>query len=914
MELKKPFLVAGLVAALMGCIDSGDDEASEEGGGAGGAERISFTGLVADGYLRGATVCIDENENKECDPSEPSTVSGEGGTFSFSDVVSDKPILMVVIEGETIDEDTITEENPDGTVFSKPLTLSAPAGYTNVTPLSTMVQNEVESGTSTADAEAAVKNKLGTTQNLDSDYIAAANDDTLSDEQKAEFLKMQQVAQVTARVISDNMESLEVAAEENSISLDDLISAIVDEVFDALDAISVTVDENTGDFDPDVAAQEVNQEEIGLNPDNIDDVVEQNKAEEAATTANLANVFTNGGVTWAWAEIYDGMLEADYGTASIDGNGDFQETVNIWNGSSAFVEDTQGGGADVEYILTESGWVEVEGGDTPSSAVAETDGTVTLNFGNPTKYSERLTGQEIDLEGLNIRNIMNSVDDGDGIFGDYIDPAATFTAGAKGYSLEDAGSDEPYLFEDWGDCEEVNKLNGFCSYAYVQNGPVDGKATTFADITSSSKYTLTGVGSTDVGAVLGVEIGYGESDKLWAEIVQDGTVNYYAVNHSHDGITLLGSSTWSGVSINPAAAIELVGIPEIQGFDSDFDDGGNPVIALVNGYIRNASHELAETAQGGVEVNLLNSAARDQMIAYFSLNNYVDPTELADKGCETGNYEWDAMSDPTGGTVLNESDFDTQVTTCTSGGPLVIPSRSNLVDTKLIAKNGAGEAVYTYYFDGYNATEDKDTGVFIGYGETYSFRWELEAGPQPDEELTGSIRIIYDDNSEEEMVWLSVNSTTNLISVKARTYNVPGVPNGTGTTSAIWSGGLTHEIERARSTLSDLEALGVIDDSTDDGTEDVYLDFVDSGNNVGILKLYERKDAAIDPNCFILTDIPLTDEGSGAFTADLSVFGEGDGTINVGWYAGSDGNLYEDQWRMEPHINQSILTGLTMCQ
>lgn len=902
MRLNKTCLAVAVAVSLAGCIDSGSDDTDETAGENSGAERISFTGLVADGYLRGATVCIDENENKECDPSEPSTVSGEKGAFSFSGVVSDKPILMVVVEGETIDEDTITDDNPSGTPFSKPLTLSAPAGYTNVTPLSTMVQNEVESGSSAADAEAAVKAKLGTTQDLDSDYIAAADDDTLTEEEKAEFLQMQQVAQVTARVISDNMETLEDAAAANSISLDDLISAIVDEVFDALDAISETVEENSNDFNPDEVAQAVNQEEIGLNPDNIDDVVEQNQAEEAATTANLATVIQNGGLTWAWAEIYNGMLESDYGTISIDGNGDFQETVYVWDGTSSFVEDTSGGNSDVEYVLDDTGWIEVTGGDTPSSAVAETDGTITLNFGSPSKYSERLSGLEVDLTGLNMRTVMNSVDDGEGIFGDYLDQTATFTSGAKGFTLTDAGSDEPYLFEDWGDCEEINKVNGFCNFAYVQNGPVDGKATSFAEITSGTKYTLTDGGSTDVAGVKGVEIGYGDTDKLWAEIVQDGTVNYYAVNQSHDGIALLGTSTWSAVAINTAAAIELVAIPEIRRFESEFDDGGNPVLGLISGNIRNAVHNLVETNQTG-GINVINSVARDQMITNFSLDNYIDPNEVADKGCETGNYKWDENMDPTGSTLKTEADFDAAVTTCLDGAQFVTPVQANLVDTTFIAKNGLGDTVITLEFNGLDATTDATLGTLTTADGVENFHWDIEADAANDDTPTGRLVLNIQGTETKDIEIVLLSQDAGNTSFKIRDFNDTGAISLE--TTSISSMVAERRVDRARSTMADLAAAGILDDSNidDGGNREGYIAFTDDQDDTGSITIYER----LDPEtCFTKDVIPVNDNGDGNFTA---VGAADDGSdINITWYIDANGNLYDDQWTNVPADPQPDLS------
>lgn len=47
-------------------------------------ENLSFGGIVVDGYISGATVCLDLNLNSLCDTSEPITISNENGEFSFS--------------------------------------------------------------------------------------------------------------------------------------------------------------------------------------------------------------------------------------------------------------------------------------------------------------------------------------------------------------------------------------------------------------------------------------------------------------------------------------------------------------------------------------------------------------------------------------------------------------------------------------------------------------------------------------------------------------------------------------------------------------------------------------------------------------------------------------------------------------
>lgn len=233
MELNKLLIAATLGSVLTACGGSDNNDSPIPPTPPPPPATITLDGKVADGYLVGARVCVDLNENKVCDDGEPSATTGAGGNFSITDATQQQldtyPLVVEVTVG-TVDEDT-------GEAITKGYTLSAPAGYEFVSPLTTMVQGEVEQGSSEEDAEAAIKALLGTTLALTQDYVAAQNDDSLSDEQKAEYLQLHQVAQVTARVIANNLAQIQAAADAGGISADDLISLIVDTVVNALDTI-----------------------------------------------------------------------------------------------------------------------------------------------------------------------------------------------------------------------------------------------------------------------------------------------------------------------------------------------------------------------------------------------------------------------------------------------------------------------------------------------------------------------------------------------------------------------------------------------------------------------------------------------------------------------------------------------------
>jgi len=84
----------------------------------------SIIGRLAGGSIVGATVCIDVNENGECDANEPSTVTASGGHYELTvlEDAEDKP-MVAMIPADAINEDT-------GKPVGEALVLSAPAGQT----------------------------------------------------------------------------------------------------------------------------------------------------------------------------------------------------------------------------------------------------------------------------------------------------------------------------------------------------------------------------------------------------------------------------------------------------------------------------------------------------------------------------------------------------------------------------------------------------------------------------------------------------------------------------------------------------------------------------------------------------------------------------------------------------------------
>jgi len=147
----------------------------------------SLSGNVADGYLVGATVCLDKNNNTNCDSDEPYTKTTTNGKYTLSNLTNDdisKYPLFVEVDEFVIDED-------DNKTVSQYYTLTATPGQTFISPISTMIRNyEVTNQTSHTEAKAKIEELLGITDPSLSlvDYIASNSTEAKKVHQKAKII------------------------------------------------------------------------------------------------------------------------------------------------------------------------------------------------------------------------------------------------------------------------------------------------------------------------------------------------------------------------------------------------------------------------------------------------------------------------------------------------------------------------------------------------------------------------------------------------------------------------------------------------------------------------------------------------------------------------------------------------------
>ena len=148
------------------------------GGGSDGATFANTTPTritVIDGYLQGAVVCVDKNNNGDCDPDETQGSTDASGRVVLNIPKADvgKYPIVAAVPASAVDSDQ------PGKTVGKAYTLKAPKDSPNtVTPLTTLVQHMVESdSSSTEEATTFVVNQTGVQQPLD-DFINRGDSQT----------------------------------------------------------------------------------------------------------------------------------------------------------------------------------------------------------------------------------------------------------------------------------------------------------------------------------------------------------------------------------------------------------------------------------------------------------------------------------------------------------------------------------------------------------------------------------------------------------------------------------------------------------------------------------------------------------------------------------------------------------------
>ena len=229
----KSLIYSILTASLLltGCGESGS--ASGSTSSSSGSNGNIISGNVADGYISGAKVCLDVNQNSLCDASEPSVISTANGAYSLdTSGVADASMYPLFVE---IGTDAIDEDNNQP--VANAYTLSAPTGTHFISPVSTAIHSYmIENNATITDAKAAIATKFNfpDATTITNDYVKNAT---------AEQIKLHDKAKVAARLKAELMKTI---AKVETASADARNRYIDNKVNDSLSTIS-TQSESTQD-------------------------------------------------------------------------------------------------------------------------------------------------------------------------------------------------------------------------------------------------------------------------------------------------------------------------------------------------------------------------------------------------------------------------------------------------------------------------------------------------------------------------------------------------------------------------------------------------------------------------------------------------------------------------------------------
>ncbi|MBV1888812.1 MAG: hypothetical protein KUG67_01020, partial [Proteobacteria bacterium] len=504
-----------------------------------------------------------------------------------------------------------------------------------VSPLTTLVQAEIEAGSSVEQAIGDIQALLDTDADLLADYVAKEE----SGDADA-YQRLHEIAQVATQIIANNAEDVAEAAADQSAesTAGELFELVIAAVVEDIDLIADAVDEDDSEeFDPTTVFAVV-EDEVEIDTTDIDDQVEEQQLEQDTDVADLGMLITSGGgLNWFEVNVDHGaFVGAWIGTLTYDA--DTEETTEFeleWVDGEWVTEEGDG----AHLILTTNGWL--TDNEVISVESINDDGSINVTFATSatvdgvTYNGEHISGREVNVSGLEIA-LFVGVDDeevdsslyfGDAVFGD----------GAMAYQVTFTGTTDTYRIWDWG-CEEP--LGGVCNSVWHRNG--DGDYSSDNHATSMSTVIVSEAVSTETvaeNASLLNAISAGRD--ISVELVEGGAVNFYSMDWSDGGsASKIGTGTWGLHTVGEEEA--YVVSPEASVRASlDLDAGEELMYAAYNGYVRKGFYRPAGASEAKDDEWSFNGIGWQNIQDNFSESEPVEPL-----GC---NYVsgWDeALEEP----------------------------------------------------------------------------------------------------------------------------------------------------------------------------------------------------------------------------------------------------------------------------
>lgn len=618
MVLKHTFLALAIAGALSAC--GGSDSEAVSSNNDTGVTSHSLTAKAADGYLIGANACLDLNDNRVCESSEPNAVTGDNGEFTLTGLTEDQlangVLLIEVIAGQTIDTD-----NP-GVALTQGYSLTAPPGSEFISPLTTMIQNEVEKGSSVEDAKASVQQKLGLSVDLTKDYIEQKNDGSLSADERNNYENLHRVAQVTASVIASKTDELKQASNGAGVSDRDLFSLLIEEATLVVDTIAGQVLSNTGDFDAKEIANTIKQDHINLDVNNLVDKIKENQANKNKQAADLAKLVSEEGINWFYSEVNPNKPPTlEFGNLKLEGDGSVTDIEVGYDYQMQRFEPIIPAQNTQAMLLDKSGWILLDGAIT--NLVPNQDKSVTIVKASSV-LNEKATAHQVDIGGLNVSSVLEKTA-GEGAWSKVVPSDLTFPDNTTAYKLKTEFTNRGYFgFQKGTWCEgsdRYTELNSMCNGVSANNISTwlrTLESTLAQDVSDRSG----GFDTTDL-PVMGAFDELGIS-ALYAQLLPNGDIVYYSGDEFGELTKFPQKGRWEDLTVY-SQIVRKVTLPAkiaAKTMSNNYDPKNNTAyFAEVEGSVRITWFVDLESSS---ESEYVFDAATQTMI----LNNYEQPLNL----------------------------------------------------------------------------------------------------------------------------------------------------------------------------------------------------------------------------------------------------------------------------------------------
>lgn len=582
MNLKKKITLAAVLVGMTALAGCGGSSTS-----ATAPPTQTVAGVVADGYLTGAVVCLDTNNDKSCAGETYKATSQTGGAYSILNVtatdLAQYPIVVEVPVGAS--------DSERGAVTSAYF-MSAPAGKPEfVSPLTTLVQNQIETnGLSVTEAVATVKTQLGLAalSPLDNYHPGVSG-------ASAESVMAAGVAKVIATTIADNKAAIETALfADRPVTVQQVVNLIVQQVMQNLATVVQQVNIATNNGATALAESRVagvvsaSGTTVDVGASLLQDLAAASITTVASDLITAATAGMYGVEQWqnGWDQVNNVALYSYYyGKVLFNSSNNTISFSDYLLGNGAWVADTNND----EIYLTSAGWkVETATG---SGKIDPVSGV----YSSPNGYDKsQVRAVKLDVAGQPIAPYLK------GSF-QAIPTTLTgnFPAGSSAYRLTFVPSEDTYNLDN-GDslCKTWNNSTNSCDAWY----------TTLTELLSASQY---------VGYNNGVSFRLGALNSA----TNTGLITIYIPNSMEKVVGKVVGATASTSYTSTYKLTTVYGVPMIIA-DLTSVDGRFMFAAVYNNQVRSGKFSPANVARMDNSLQF-NKTATDAIMAAAGLPTSV---------------------------------------------------------------------------------------------------------------------------------------------------------------------------------------------------------------------------------------------------------------------------------------------------